>query len=100
MGRPRTRSRSSARTRMSRRCRDGSRTRGDRKSTRLNSSHSLPEAAPIWVKVFANTDIPDGQAEDQKPEFSADEDVSPMSGWIKDKGRSEEHTSELQSLPT
>ena len=39
-----------------------------------------------WVKVFANTDIPDGQAEDQKPEFSADEDVSPMSGWIKDKG--------------
>jgi hypothetical protein len=39
-----------------------------------------------WVKVFANTDIPDEQAEDQKPEFSADEDVSPMSGWIKDKG--------------
>jgi hypothetical protein len=39
-----------------------------------------------WVKVFANTDIPDEQAEDQKPEFSADEEVSPMSGWIKDKG--------------
>jgi TolA-binding protein len=39
-----------------------------------------------WVKVFANTDIPDEQAEDQKPEFGADEDVSPMSGWIKDKG--------------
>jgi hypothetical protein len=39
-----------------------------------------------WVKVFANTDIPDEQAEDQKPKFSADEDVSPMSGWIKDKG--------------
>ena len=39
-----------------------------------------------WVRVFANTDIPDEQAEDQKPEFGADEDVSPMSGWIKDKG--------------
>jgi len=46
----------------------------------------ISERNGAWVKVFANTDIPDEQAEDQKPEFSADEEVSPMSGWIKDKG--------------
>jgi outer membrane protein assembly factor BamD (BamD/ComL family) len=39
-----------------------------------------------WVRVFANTDIPDEQADDQKPEFSADETVTPASGWIHDKG--------------
>jgi TolA-binding protein len=46
----------------------------------------ITERNGSWVKVFANTDIPDEQAEDQKPEFSEDENVSPMSGWIKDKG--------------
>jgi len=39
-----------------------------------------------WVRVFANTDAPDEQADDQKPEFSADETVTPASGWIRDKG--------------
>ncbi len=39
-----------------------------------------------WVRVFANTDTPDEQAEDQKPEFSADDTVTPASGWIHDKG--------------
>jgi outer membrane protein assembly factor BamD (BamD/ComL family) len=39
-----------------------------------------------WVRVFANTDIPDEQAEDQKPEFSSDDTVTPASGWIRDKG--------------
>ena len=39
-----------------------------------------------WVRVFANTDIPDEQADDQKPEFSADKTVTPASGWIHDKG--------------
>ena len=39
-----------------------------------------------WVRVFANTDIPDEQADDQKPEFSADQTVTPASGWIHDKG--------------
>jgi len=39
-----------------------------------------------WVRVFANTDAPDEQAEDQKPEFSADNTVTPASGWIHDKG--------------
>jgi outer membrane protein assembly factor BamD (BamD/ComL family) len=46
----------------------------------------ITERNGAWVKVFANTDIPDEQAEDQKPEFGADEDAPPMSGWIKDKG--------------
>lgn len=39
-----------------------------------------------WVRVFANTDIPDEQADDQRPEFSTDETVTPASGWIHDKG--------------
>ncbi len=39
-----------------------------------------------WVRVFANTDAPDEQAEDQKPEFSTDNTVTPASGWIHDKG--------------
>ena len=39
-----------------------------------------------WVRVFANTDIPDEQADDQKPEFSTDQTVTPASGWIHDKG--------------
>jgi hypothetical protein len=39
-----------------------------------------------WVRVFANTDAPDEQSEDQKPEFSADDTVTPASGWIHDKG--------------
>lgn len=37
-----------------------------------------------WVKVFANTDAPD-QAE-EKPDFAEDENVTPASGWVKDKG--------------
>ncbi len=39
-----------------------------------------------WVRVFANTDTPDEQADDVKPEFGADEIVTPPSGWIHDKG--------------
>jgi hypothetical protein len=38
-----------------------------------------------WVKVFANTDAPDREDEDLKPEFDTDAPV-PESGWIKDKG--------------
>ncbi len=37
-----------------------------------------------WVKVFANTDEPD-RVEDA-PEFGPNEEVTPASGWIKDKG--------------
>lgn len=39
-----------------------------------------------WVRVFANTDVADEQGEGDKPEFSTDEDATPESGWIKDKG--------------
>jgi hypothetical protein len=39
-----------------------------------------------WVKVFANTDTPDQGDPDSQPEFSADRDPTPASGWIKDKG--------------
>jgi hypothetical protein len=39
-----------------------------------------------WVRVFANTDAPDEQADDQKPEFSTDQTATPASGWIHDKG--------------
>ena len=41
-----------------------------------------------WVKVFANTDVNDDAEEDDrnKPEFGADANVTPASGWIRDKG--------------
>jgi hypothetical protein len=41
-----------------------------------------------WVKVFANTDINDDANDDDrnKPEFGEDANVTPASGWIRDKG--------------
>lgn len=39
-----------------------------------------------WVRVFANTDTADDQDDADKPEFSADENTTPDSGWMKDKG--------------
>jgi hypothetical protein len=41
-----------------------------------------------WIKVFANTDVADDANEDDanKPEFSEDPNVTPASGWIRDKG--------------
>jgi len=41
-----------------------------------------------WIKVFANTDINDDANEDDrnKPEFGEDANVTPASGWIRDKG--------------
>src|ERR1700734_2747472 len=42
------------------------------------------ERSGPWVKVFANTDV--GEDADQKPEFSDEENVTPASGWIRDKG--------------
>src|ERR1700712_2453553 len=44
------------------------------------------ERSAPWVKVFANTDVNDDSDEDSKPEFTEDENVTPASGWIKDKG--------------
>jgi hypothetical protein len=41
-----------------------------------------------WVKVFANTDVQEDANEDDrnKPEFGEDANVTPASGWIRDKG--------------
>ena len=49
-----------------------------------------------WVKVFANTDINDDANEDDrnKPEFSDDANVTPASGWIRDKGVVGNHDAE------
>jgi hypothetical protein len=46
------------------------------------------ERSGPWVKVFANTDVGDDANEDDrnKPEFSEDANVTPASGWIRDKG--------------
>ena len=46
------------------------------------------ERSGAWVKVFANTDINDDANEDDanKPEFGDDANVTPASGWIRDKG--------------
>jgi hypothetical protein len=48
----------------------------------------LVERNGPWVKVFANTDIQDDANEDDrnKPEFGDDANVTPASGWIRDKG--------------
>jgi len=46
------------------------------------------ERSAPWVKVFANTDVGDDATEDDrnKPEFGDDANVTPASGWIRDKG--------------
>ncbi|HEV2618616.1 MAG TPA: hypothetical protein VGU23_01605 [Acidobacteriaceae bacterium] len=44
------------------------------------------ERKGAWVRVFANTDTPDEQADDTKPEFSSEDAPEPASGWIRDKG--------------
>jgi hypothetical protein len=46
------------------------------------------ERSSPWVKVFANTDVGDDADEDDrnKPEFGDDANVTPASGWIRDKG--------------
>ncbi len=46
------------------------------------------ERSGPWVKVFANTDINDNADEDDrnKPEFGEDANVTPASGWVRDKG--------------
>src|SRR5271170_3559032 len=46
------------------------------------------ERSGPWTKVFANTDVGDDANEDDrnKPEFSEDANVTPASGWIRDKG--------------
>ncbi|HEX3373406.1 MAG TPA: hypothetical protein VHS13_04305, partial [Edaphobacter sp.] len=48
----------------------------------------IVERSAPWVKVFANTDVGDDANEDDrnKPEFGDDANVTPASGWIRDKG--------------
>src|SRR5271170_1034452 len=48
----------------------------------------IVERSGPWVKVFANTDINDDADEydRNKPEFGEDANVTPASGWIRDKG--------------
>jgi hypothetical protein len=43
------------------------------------------ERSGPWIQVFANTDVEDNNDEN-KPEFAEDENVTPASGWIRDKG--------------
>src|ERR1035438_1444170 len=72
----------------------------DRKSTRLNSSHSLPAPLPIYVlgQRFQQGKMPIAQ---HRLEVLRDLSVVQcIFDVIAETGRSEEHTSELQSLPT
>ena len=39
-----------------------------------------------WVRVFANTDIADKTADSENPDFGEEDNVTPASGWIRDKG--------------
>jgi outer membrane protein assembly factor BamD (BamD/ComL family) len=39
-----------------------------------------------WVRVFANTDVEAKADEADKTDFGEDENVTPASGWIRDKG--------------
>ena len=38
-----------------------------------------------WLRVFANTDVPDTRQSD-RPVFGSDTEAQPISGWITDKG--------------
>ena len=55
-------------------------------SAQVDPGHEvvISERSGPWVRVFANTDIRDTDADDA-PEFQ-DDDPTPQSGWIKDKG--------------
>jgi len=44
------------------------------------------ERTGAWVRVFANIDAADQQDETDKPEFNTDQQKTPTSGWIHDKG--------------
>lgn len=43
------------------------------------------ERSGPWIQVFANTDVED-TSDENKPEFAEDDNVTPASGWIRDKG--------------
>jgi len=43
------------------------------------------ERSSPWIQVFANTDVED-TSDENKPEFQDEDNVTPASGWIRDKG--------------
>jgi hypothetical protein len=43
------------------------------------------ERSGPWIQVFANTDVED-TSDENRPEFAEDDNVTPASGWIRDKG--------------
>src|ERR1039458_7045116 len=72
----------------------------DRKSTRLNSSHSLHDALPIW-QCFSNVGANSPALGVSMRAAHGQLRVPPdLPGKESRHQRSEEHTSELQSLPT
>ncbi|WP_263408418.1 tetratricopeptide repeat protein [Terriglobus tenax] len=46
---------------------------------------TIMDRSPGWVRVFANTDEPEENDSDA-PEIQDDQQSTPVSGWIKDKG--------------
>src|ERR1035438_7218051 len=72
----------------------------DRKSTRLNSSHSLRDALPIYPYAAFLPPAVVTDAEGSAPYHRAVLIVTEYSIKGTERSRSEEHTSELQSLPT
>jgi hypothetical protein len=56
--------------------------------TQVDPGHEVVviERNGAWVRVFANTDTPDREDDRTRPEFGPDENASPESGWIRDKG--------------
>ena len=39
-----------------------------------------------WIRVFANTDVGDQTDDSDQPELTDEDNVTPASGWIRDKG--------------
>src|ERR1039458_5937261 len=74
--------------------------RSDRKSTRLNSSHSLHDALPISLTAFASSRHGGGMSILTAVGRYIDAWNVRDANAIVQSFRSEEHTSELQSLPT
>ncbi len=57
------------------------------KAALVNPGHEvvIAERSGPWVRVFANTDVKDSTDDRDEPEF-ADDEPTPASGWIRDKG--------------